>query len=68
MGTSKEITKEIKAFGGTKVLIVTDQGVINSGLINPLRTNLEEGGFRSFFLIGLSPNLQHLSSMKVPNS
>jgi alcohol dehydrogenase len=48
IGATKEIGKETKALGGTKVLIVTDSGVVNSGLVDSLRTNLEEAGLRFF--------------------
>jgi alcohol dehydrogenase class IV len=55
IGASKEIGKETKALGGTKVLIVTDSGVVNSGLVDSLRTNLEEAGLKVFLFDRVEP-------------
>ena len=55
IGASKEIGKETKALGGTKVMIVTDSGVVNSGLVDSLRTNLEEAGLRFFLFDRVEP-------------
>ncbi len=55
IGATKEIGKETKALGGTKVLIVTDSGVVNSGLVDSLRTNLEEAGLKVFLFDRVEP-------------
>jgi len=55
IGASREIGKEAKALGGTKVLIVTDSGVVNSGLVASLRTNLEEAGMKGFLFDRVEP-------------
>ena len=55
IGASREIGKEAKALGGTKVLIVTDPGVVNSGLVASLRTNLEEAGMKVFLFDRVEP-------------
>jgi len=55
IGASREIGKEAKALGGTKVLIVTDSGVVNSGLVASLRTNLEEAGMKVFLFDRVEP-------------
>ncbi len=55
IGSSKEIGKETKALGGTKALIITDPGVVNSGLIDPLRSNLEEAGLKVFLFDRVEP-------------
>jgi alcohol dehydrogenase class IV len=55
IGASREIGKETKALGGTKVLIVTDSGVVNSGLVVSLRTNLEEAGLKVFLFDRVEP-------------
>ncbi len=55
IGASREIGKEAKALGGTKVLIVTDPGVANSGLVASLRTNLEEAGMKVFLFDRVEP-------------
>jgi alcohol dehydrogenase class IV len=55
IGASREIGKEAKALGGTKVLIVTDPGVVNSGLVSSLRANLEEAGMKVFLFDRVEP-------------
>jgi len=55
IGASKELGKEAKALGGTKVLIVTDPGVVNSGLVASLRTNLEEAEMKVFLFDRVEP-------------
>ena len=55
IGATKEIGKETKALGGTKVLIVTDSGVVNSGLVDSLRTNLEEAGLKVLLFDRVEP-------------
>lgn len=55
IGATKEIGKETKTLGGTKVLIVTDSGVVNSGLVDSLRTNLEEAGLKVFLFDRVEP-------------
>ena len=55
IGASKEIGKETKALGGTKVLIVTDSGVVSSGLVVSLRTNLEDAGLKVLLFDRVEP-------------
>jgi alcohol dehydrogenase len=55
IGATKEIGKETKALGGTKALIITDPGVANSGLIDPIRSNLEEAGLKVFLFDRVEP-------------
>lgn len=55
IGASREIGKEAKVLGGTKVLIVTDPGVVNSGLVSSLRTSLEEAGMKVFLFDRVEP-------------
>ena len=55
IGASREIGKEAKALGGTKGLIVTDPGVVNSGLVSSLRTSLEEAGMKVFLFDRVEP-------------
>lgn len=55
MGASKEIGKETRALGGTKALIITDPGVANCGLIDPIRANLEEAGLKVFLFDRVEP-------------
>jgi len=39
------IAKEVQAFGGTKVLVVTDQGIVKAGLLNRVIKAFENDGF-----------------------
>jgi len=55
IGATKGMGKETKALGGTKVLIVTDSGVVNSGLVDSLRTNLEEAELKVFLFDRVEP-------------
>jgi len=55
IGATKEIGKETKALGGTKVLMITDSGVVNAGLVDPLRTNLEGAGLNVFLFDRVEP-------------
>ncbi len=55
IGASREIGKEAKALGGTRVLIVTDPGVVNSGLVVSLRRDLEEAGMKVFLFDRVEP-------------
>lgn len=55
IGASEEIGKEARALGGTKALMVTDPGVVNSGLVGPLQSNLEEAGVKVFIFDRVEP-------------
>jgi alcohol dehydrogenase class IV len=55
IGATKEIGKGTKALGGTRALIITDPGVANSGLIDPIRSNLEEAGLKVFLFDRVEP-------------
>ncbi len=55
IGASSEIGKEAKALGGTKILIVTDPGVVSSGLVGSLQTNLEESRMKVFLFDRVEP-------------
>ena len=48
IGATKEIGKETKALGGTKALIITDPGVANSGLIDPITIEFGGSGTEGF--------------------
>ncbi len=55
IGASREIGKEAKVLGGTKALIVTDPGVVKSGLVSSLRMNVEEAGLKVFLFDRVEP-------------
>jgi alcohol dehydrogenase len=43
-GVVQQIGTEVKSLGGTKVLVVTDAGVVNAGLVKPLEDALNNAG------------------------
>ena len=55
-GASDSLADEVKALGGTKVLFVTDEGVRNAGIVDPLIENLAEAGIESAVFDQISSN------------
>jgi alcohol dehydrogenase class IV len=47
IGASKEIGRQAKALGGSKALLVTDPGIVSSGLVEPIARNLEAAGVKA---------------------
>jgi alcohol dehydrogenase len=43
-GCITQLGQEVKALKGQKALIVTDPGIVQAGLLDPVRTSLEKGG------------------------
>lgn len=43
-GAAVQAGEKLKSLGGTKCLVVTDQGVINTGLVDPIVNSLKEAG------------------------
>ncbi len=43
-GVSAQAGEKLKAMGGTKCMVVTDQGVIKTGLVDPILETLKEAG------------------------
>ncbi|WP_144486678.1 iron-containing alcohol dehydrogenase [Bacillus pumilus] len=57
-GQSKEIGSIVEDFvlPGAKVMIVTDSGVRNAGLVQPIEAYLQEAGYSVFVFDQVSPN------------
>lgn len=55
-GVVLTLPKEIKAFGARKVMVVTDPGVISTGLIAPIIANLEATGITVTVFNTVLPN------------
>ncbi|HJK91296.1 MAG TPA: iron-containing alcohol dehydrogenase [Polyangiaceae bacterium LLY-WYZ-15_(1-7)] len=55
-GARAELPVEVKALGGTKVLVVTDPGVNGAGLVEPLVEALEQAGIGAAVFDGVSSN------------
>lgn len=55
-GTAAQAGEKLKALGGTKCLVVTDQGVINTGLVDPIVNSLKEAGIDVVMFDKVLPN------------
>lgn len=55
-GISKQTGERIKNMGCTKVLVVTDKGVINAGLVDPILDTLKENGLEYEIFDNVLPN------------
>jgi len=55
-GAAKTVDAEVRRAGGTRALIVTDEGVRSAGLIDPLLEALEEGGIAAEVFDAISSN------------
>lgn len=48
IGASKHVGEEVKKLGVTKVMIVTDKGIYNAGIVTPIERNLKEAGIKVY--------------------
>jgi len=55
-GVIEKVCDELKALGGKRPLIVTDSGLVKTGLPDRLRGILENGGLPTLIFSGVSPN------------
>src|SRR5689334_6944072 len=55
-GAARETGNEAKRLGAAKALIVTDKGVVASGLIAPVQEALEKAGIDVAIFAGVDPN------------
>ncbi|MEZ4601101.1 MAG: iron-containing alcohol dehydrogenase [Syntrophotaleaceae bacterium] len=55
-GAVKEIGKQARILGGTKALIVTDNGLVKLGMVDMVRKLLEEVGIQVVVFDGVEPN------------
>lgn len=44
IGASRHVGEEVKKLGVTKAMVVTDKGIYNSGIVDPIERNLKEAG------------------------
>ncbi|MFB5661778.1 iron-containing alcohol dehydrogenase [Alteribacillus sp. HJP-4] len=56
IGAIKNIGEEIKALGADKILLVTDPGIYNAGVVNPVLENLEKSGVSVVLFNKVEPN------------
>lgn len=55
-GSAKELCRSIAQSGVTKCLVVTDQGLVDLGLIGRITANLDEAGVASTVYSGVQPD------------
>ncbi len=55
-GVSAQAGEKLKAMGGTKCMVVTDQGVIKAGLVDPILETLKEAGLEYVIFDQVLPN------------
>ncbi len=55
-GSVTRVAGEIQALGGSRVLIVTDQGIVRAGLLDPLQQSLVKGGVETAVYDRVKPN------------
>jgi len=55
-GRAADLPEEVKALGGSRVLLVSDPGVVAAGLAEPLLRALADGGIAATLFSDLSPN------------
>lgn len=55
-GVAKQVGKEAKILGATKVLLVSDKGVEAAGLVKPIREYLEGAGLGVEIFLDVQPN------------
>ncbi len=56
VGARKEVGKHAKSLGGRKVLIVTDQGMVNAGFAEQVKSYILDEGLEVFIFAGVCPN------------
>jgi len=55
-GSSAQTGEELKAMGAKKVLIVTDKGIVNAGLLDQIMPSVKEAGIEAVVFDGVVPN------------
>lgn len=56
VGAVKHLGEEIKKFGVTKVMLVTDPGIYNAGVTKPVEESLKNAGVEVFVFNKVEPN------------
>ena len=55
-GAIQRLPDEVNKLGGNRVQFVTDNGLVEVGLLDPIRELLESAGLSVFVFDGVSPN------------
>ncbi|HEY3592435.1 MAG TPA: iron-containing alcohol dehydrogenase, partial [Polyangiaceae bacterium] len=55
-GAARETGSEAKRVGATRALIVTDRGVVATGLLQPIEASLKEAGVATTVFADVEPN------------
>jgi alcohol dehydrogenase class IV len=55
-GAIQGVGAEVQALGGSRVLIVTDPGVVEAGLLTPVQDSLEAAGVEFFYYSDVKPD------------
>lgn len=55
-GSVKVVGEQCKLLGGEKALLVTDPGMIKSGIVNTVKLYIEEAGVKTVLFDGVEPN------------
>jgi alcohol dehydrogenase len=56
IGSSKETGEQVRALGGTKVLLVTDKGIVAMGMAEQIKAHVEAAGIDVVIFDGAEPN------------
>jgi len=56
VGSSKETGEQVKALGGSKALLVTDKGIVATGMAEQIKTQVEAAGVEVVIFDGSEPN------------
>lgn len=56
VGSSKETGDQVKALGGSKALLVTDKGIVATGMAEKIKTQVEAAGVEVVIFDGSEPN------------
>jgi alcohol dehydrogenase len=56
IGSSKETGEQVKALGGSKVLLVTDKGIVAMGMAEQIKAHVEAAGIDVVIFDGAEPN------------
>lgn len=55
-GRIEELSKKVRELGGSNVLIVTDKGIVNSGILDVIKDNLEKANITFTMFDEVEPN------------
>lgn len=56
VGSSKETGEQVKALGGSKALLVTDKGIVATGMADQIKAQVEASGIEVVIFDGSEPN------------